>query len=154
MHVQKKGESVSLLVERFAADRESTLIGTLSLWQGVDIPGDYCIQVIIDRIPFPRPDDPVMSARSARVDESGGSGFRSVTLPRAGLLLAQASGRLIRTGTDKGVVSVLDSRLANSGYGTSLRKSMPPMWFTTDRTTAMSSLQRLRGESEEREGQG
>ncbi|MCH9677605.1 MAG: ATP-dependent DNA helicase, partial [Actinomycetia bacterium] len=154
VHVQKKGESVSLLVERFAADRESTLIGTLSLWQGVDIPGDSCIQVIIDRIPFPRPDDPVMSARSARVDESGGSGFRSVTLPRAGLLLAQASGRLIRTGTDKGVVSVLDSRLANSGYGTSLRKSMPPMWFTTDRTTAMSSLQRLRGESEEREGQG
>ena len=154
VHVQKKGESVSLLVERFAADRESTLVGTLSLWQGVDIPGDSCIQVIIDRIPFPRPDDPVMSARSARVDEAGGSGFRSVTLPRAGLLLAQASGRLIRTGTDKGVVSVLDSRLANSGYGTSLRKSMPPMWFTTDRTTAMSSLQRLRGESEEREDQG
>ena len=154
VHAQKKGESVSLLVERFAADRESTLVGTLSLWQGVDIPGDSCIQVIIDRIPFPRPDDPVMSARSARVDEAGGSGFRSVTLPRAGLLLAQASGRLIRTGTDKGVVSVLDSRLANSGYGTSLRKSMPPMWFTTDRTTAMSSLQRLRGESEEREDQG
>jgi ATP-dependent DNA helicase DinG len=154
VHVQKKGESVSLLVERFASDRESTLVGTLSLWQGVDIPGDSCIQVIIDRIPFPRPDDPVMSARSARVDEAGGSGFRSVTLPRAGLLLAQASGRLIRTGTDKGVVSVLDSRLANSGYGTSLRKSMPPMWFTTDRTTAMSSLQRLRGESEAREAQG
>lgn len=154
VHVQKKGESVSLLVERFASDRESTLVGTLSLWQGVDIPGDSCIQVIIDRIPFPRPDDPVMSARSARVDEAGGSGFRSVTLPRAGLLLAQASGRLIRTGTDKGVVSVLDSRLANSGYGTSLRKSMPPMWFTTDRTTAMSSLQRLRGESQAREAQG
>jgi ATP-dependent DNA helicase DinG len=150
LHVQRKGESVSLLVERFTNDIESTLIGTLSLWQGVDVPGDSCIQVIIDRIPFPRPDDPVMSARSARVDEAGGSGFRSVTLPRAGLLLAQASGRLIRSGQDKGVVSVLDSRLANSGYGSSLRKSMPPMWFTTDATIAIDALERLRGESDAR----
>lgn len=150
LHVQRKGESVSLLVERFTTDIESTLIGTLSLWQGVDVPGDSCIQVIIDRIPFPRPDDPVMSARSARVDEAGGSGFRSVTLPRAGLLLAQASGRLIRSGKDKGVVSVLDSRLANSGYGSSLRKSMPPMWFTTDATIAISALERLRSESDSR----
>lgn len=148
LHVQRKGESVSLLVERFTNDIESTLIGTLSLWQGVDVPGDSCIQVIIDRIPFPRPDDPVMSARSARVDEAGGSGFRSVTLPRAGLLLAQASGRLIRSGQDKGVVSVLDSRLANSGYGGSLRKSMPPMWFTTDKATAINSLERLRRDSD------
>jgi ATP-dependent DNA helicase DinG len=150
LHIQRKGESVSLLVERFTTDIESSLIGTLSLWQGVDVPGDSCIQVIIDRIPFPRPDDPVMSARSARVDEAGGSGFRSVTLPRAGLLLAQASGRLIRSGQDKGVVSVLDSRLANSGYGSSLRKSMPPMWFTTDATIAISALERLRSESDSR----
>ena len=148
LHVQRKGESVSLLVDRFTIDIESTLIGTLSLWQGVDVPGDSCIQVIIDRIPFPRPDDPVMSARSARVDESGGSGFRSVTLPRAGLLLAQASGRLIRSGQDKGVVSVLDSRLANSGYGTNLRKSMPPMWFTTEKSTAINALERLRSDSD------
>ncbi len=150
LHVQRKGESVSLLVERFTTNIESTLIGTLSLWQGVDVPGDSCIQVIIDRIPFPRPDDPVMSARSARVDDAGGSGFRSVTLPRAGLLLAQASGRLIRSGQDKGVVSVLDSRLANSGYGSSLRKSMPPMWFTTDAATAVNALERLRRDSDSR----
>lgn len=148
LHVQRKGESVSLLVERFTNDIESTLIGTLSLWQGVDVPGDSCVQVIIDRIPFPRPDDPVMSARSARVDDAGGSGFRSVTLPRAGLLLAQASGRLIRSGQDKGVVSVLDSRLANSGYGGSLRKSMPPMWFTTEKATAINALERLRRDSD------
>lgn len=150
LHVQRKGESVSLLVERFTSDIESTLIGTLSLWQGVDVPGDSCIQVIIDRIPFPRPDDPLMSARSARVDDAGGSGFRSVTLPRAGLLLAQASGRLIRSGQDKGVVSVLDSRLANSGYGSSLRRSMPPMWFTTDAATAIDALERLRRDSDSR----
>lgn len=148
LHVQKKGESVSLLVDRFTTDVESSLIGTLSLWQGVDVPGDSCIQVIIDRIPFPRPDDPLMSARSARVDDAGGSGFRSVTLPRAGLLLAQASGRLIRSGTDKGVVSVLDSRLANSGYGGSLRKSMPPMWFTTEKAIAINALERLRRDSD------
>ena len=148
--IQRKGESVSLLVERFTSEIESTLIGTLSLWQGVDIPGDSCVQVIIDRIPFPRPDDPVMSARSSRVDEAGGSGFRSVTLPRAGLLLAQASGRLIRSGQDRGVVSVLDSRLANSGYGGSLRKSMPPMWFTKDKPVAIRSLERLRAESDQR----
>jgi len=150
LHVQRKGESVSLLVERFATDIESSLIGTLSLWQGVDIPGDSCSQVIIDRIPFPRPDDPLMSARSSRVDETGGSGFRSVTLPRAGLLLAQAAGRLIRTGTDKGVVSVLDSRLANSGYGSGLRRSMPPMWFTTEKTTVIMALERLRTDSDQR----
>jgi len=73
-----------------------------------------------------------------------------VTMPRAGLLLAQAAGRLIRSGEDKGVVSVLDSRLANAGYGSSLRKSMPPMWFTTDRAKAISALVRLRGESDDR----
>jgi ATP-dependent DNA helicase DinG len=150
LHIQRKGESVSLLVDRFTVDIESTLIGTLSLWQGVDVPGDSCLQVIIDRIPFPRPDDPLMSARSVRIDEAGGSGFRSVTMPRAGLLLAQAAGRLIRSGEDKGVVSVLDSRLANAGYGSSLRKSMPPMWFTTDRAKAISALVRLRGESDDR----
>ena len=134
---------VDLARVRFALDRLVELHG-----QGVDVPGDSCIQVIIDRIPFPRPDDPVMSARSARVDDAGGSGFRSVTLPRAGLLLAQASGRLIRSGQDKGVVSVLDSRLANSGYGSSLRKSMPPMWFTTDAATAINALERLRHDSD------
>jgi ATP-dependent DNA helicase DinG len=141
--VQRKGESVGLLVEKFADQETSSLIGTLSLWQGVDVPGRSCSQVIIDRIPFPRPDDPVLSARSKSVDRSGGSGFNSIMVARAGLLLAQAAGRLIRDTSDRGVVSVLDPRLATAGYGNSLRRSMPPLWFTTDKSVTIAALSRL-----------
>jgi ATP-dependent DNA helicase DinG len=141
--VQRRGESVGLLVERFVNDEESSLIGTLSLWQGVDVPGRSCSQVIIDRIPFPRPDDPILSARSQSVDRAGGSGFNTVMVTRAGLLLAQAAGRLIRNSSDRGVVSVLDPRLATAGYGNSLRKSMPPLWFTTDKEITIQALKRL-----------
>jgi ATP-dependent DNA helicase DinG len=141
--VQRKGESVGLLVEKFSNDEVSSLIGTLSLWQGVDVPGRSCSQVIIDRIPFPRPDDPVLSARSQSVDRAGGSGFNSVMVTRAGLLLAQAAGRLIRNTADRGVVSVLDPRLATAGYGISLRNSMPPLWFTTDKEITIQALKRL-----------
>lgn len=139
----RKGESAGQQVERFARNPESSLIGTLSLWQGVDVPGSTCSQVIIDRIPFPRPDDPLMSARSQAVDLAGGSGFNSVMLAKAGLMLAQASGRLIRRSTDRGVVSVLDSRLATARYGAALRASMPPLWFTTNKEATLQSLQRL-----------
>lgn len=141
--VARKGDSVSDLVRRFKETPESSLLGTVSLWQGIDVPGNTCTLVTIDRIPFPRPDDPVMAARSARVDESGGSGFRSVSLPRAALLLAQGVGRLIRSTEDRGVVAVLDSRLANSGYGGMLRKSLPNLWWTTDKAAVLSALERL-----------
>jgi ATP-dependent DNA helicase DinG len=147
--VQRRGESAGLLVDRFAHDPEISLIGTLTLWQGVDVPGSSCSQVIIDRIPFPRPDDPVMSARARAVDAAGGSGFSAVTLAKAGLLLAQASGRLIRSSTDRGVVSVLDSRLATARYGAGLRASMPPLWFTTNKDSTLSALQRLAKEAKE-----
>lgn len=144
--VQKRGDAVGLLVERFAADPATTLLGTVSLWQGVDVPGDACIQVVIDRIPFPRPDDPLTAARQRAVDEAGGSGFRSVSVPKAGLLLAQGAGRLIRGTGDRGVVSVLDARLATAGYGKTLRASLPPFWYTTDRSVVLTSLTRLRDE--------
>jgi ATP-dependent DNA helicase DinG len=144
--VQKKGDSVGSLVQRFADDHSSTLLGTVSLWQGVDVPGESCIQVVIDRIPFPRPDDPLLSARQRAVDEAGGSGFRAISVPKAGLLLAQGAGRLIRGTGDRGVVSVLDSRLATAGYGRALRASLPPFWYTTDRATVLTSLTRLRDE--------
>ena len=142
--VHRRGDAVGLLVERFAQEQASTLLGTVSLWQGVDVPGHSCIQVVIDRIPFPRPDDPLTSARQRAVDEAGGSGFRAVSVPRAGLLLAQGAGRLIRGVDDRGVVAVLDSRLATAGYGRTLRASLPPFWFTTDRAVVLSSLARLR----------
>ena len=141
--VQRKGDSVGPLVDRFAADPRTSLLGTLSLWQGVDVPGEACTLVVIDRIPFPRPDDPLISARQQAVDEGGGSGFRAISVPRAGLLLAQGSGRLIRGTSDRGVVAVLDSRLATANYSAALRASMPPLWFTTDKTTVLGALQRL-----------
>lgn len=142
--VQRRGDSVGPLVDAFAADPASCLLGTVSLWQGVDVPGEACILVVIDRIPFPRPDDPLLGARQQAVDEAGGSGFRAVAVPRAGLLLAQGAGRLIRGATDRGVVAVLDSRLATAGYGAALRASLPPFWYTTDPGTVRSSLERLR----------
>ena len=148
--VQRRGDAVGVLVEKFAADPASSLLGTVSLWQGVDVPGPSCSLVVIDRIPFPRPDDPLLAARQRAVDEAGGSGFQAVSVPRAGLLLAQGAGRLIRGVSDRGVVAVLDSRLATAGYGRTLRGSLPPFWFTTDRATVLSSLARLREELDER----
>lgn len=143
LHVQRRGMPVSDLVKRFAEDETSVLLGTLSLWQGVDVPGDACRLVVIDRIPFPRPDDPLMAARQSRIDAAGGSGFMSVAVPRAALLLAQGSGRLIRSQADRGVVAVLDSRLATARYSGFLRQSMPPFYTTTDRETVLLALQRL-----------
>ena len=141
--VQQRGDMVAPLIERFREDATSTLIGTVSLWQGVDVPGDACRLVVIDRIPFSRPDDPVLAARSERVEESGGSGFAEVALPRAGMLLAQGVGRLIRGPEDRGVVAVCDPRLVTKGYGSRLRRALPPLWFTTDGEQARQSLRRL-----------
>ena len=132
------------LTRQFIDDPEASLFGTLSLWQGIDVPGDTCELVIIDKIPFPRPDDPLMQARQRVVAEAGGNGFMAVAATHAGLLLAQGSGRLIRTMTDRGVVAVLDPRLVTARYGSFLRASMPGFWTTTDRETAIGALRRLR----------
>ena len=145
--VQRKGDAVGSLVQKFASDPATVLLGTVSLWQGVDVPGDSCICVVIDRIPFPRPDDPLMAARQRAVDDAGGSGFRAIAVPKAGLLLAQGAGRLIRGMDDKGVVAVLDSRLATAGYARALRESLPPFWYTTDRAKVVGALERLRDEA-------
>ena len=104
----------------------------MSLWQGVDVPGDACQLVVIDRLPFPRPDEPLAAARSAAVDSAGGSGFAAVSVPIAAVRLAQGVGRLIRSSADKGVVAVLDSRLETArGYGAFLSELAPPFWYTT-----------------------
>ncbi|MFA7323386.1 MAG: ATP-dependent DNA helicase [Candidatus Nanopelagicales bacterium] len=143
MLVQKRGDAVGTLVKAFAQTPATTLLGTVSLWQGVDVPGESCICVVIDRIPFPRPDDPLIAARQQAVDDAGGSGFRAISVPRAGLLLAQGVGRLIRGANDRGVVAVLDSRLATAGYSRALRASLPPFWFTTDKAIVTAALNRL-----------
>lgn len=136
-------DATPTLMAAFAADARTCLFGTLSLWQGVDVPGPTCQLVLIDRIPFPRPDDPLMSARATAVTRAGGNGFMSVSASHAALLLAQGSGRLIRTASDRGVVAVLDSRLATARYASYLRASMPPLWPTTDREVVLGALRRL-----------
>ena len=136
-------DQLPTLVQQFAADEPTCLFGTLSLWQGVDVPGRSNQLVIIDRIPFPRPDDPVKSARSEAVAASGGNGFMSVAATHAALLLAQGAGRLIRSTDDRGVVAVLDPRLSTARYGEFLTRSLPAFWRTTDREVALGALRRL-----------
>ncbi|HYO39415.1 MAG TPA: ATP-dependent DNA helicase [Nocardioidaceae bacterium] len=131
------------LARLFTEDPHTCLFGTLSLWQGIDVPGETCSLVVVDRIPFPRPDDPLMSARQRAADAAGGNGFLQVAATHAALLLAQGTGRLIRTTGDKGVVAILDPRLVTARYGSFLRASLPPMWSTTDRDVVLSALKRL-----------
>ena len=125
------------LVEAFRADETACLFATLGFWQGVDVPGRTLSLVTIDRIPFPRPDDPVLEARR---ELAGPGAFGTVDLPRAGTLLAQGAGRLIRTGVDRGVVAVLDSRLAKASYRSALLARVPPMKRTLDRDEVVAFL--------------
>ncbi|WP_090605070.1 ATP-dependent DNA helicase [Mycobacterium lentiflavum] len=141
-------DSTSALVEQFSADPQTSLFGTLSLWQGVDVPGPSLSLVLIDRIPFPRPDDPLLGARQRAVAARGGNGFMAVAANHAALLLAQGSGRLLRRDTDRGVVAVLDSRMVTAGYGGYLRASLPPFWQTTNAEQVRGALQRLRDASD------
>ena len=137
-------DATALLVEAFAADPATSLFGTLSLWQGVDVPGPSLSLVLIDRIPFPRPDDPLLTARQRAVAARGGNGFMTVAAAHAALLLAQGTGRLLRHTDDRGVVAVLDSRMATARYGGYLRASLPPYWATTDPVRVRAALTRLR----------
>ncbi len=136
-------DSTMLLVKKFAGDPATSLFGTLSLWQGVDVPGPSLSCVIIDRIPFPRPDDPLVAARQRAADARGGNGFLAVSATHAALLLAQGAGRLLRGMDDRGVVAILDPRLATARYGGFLRASLPPFWPTEDREKVLAALRRL-----------
>ena len=137
-------DATGLLVQQFAQDEASCLFGTLSLWQGVDVPGPSLSLVVVDRIPFPRPDDPLTSARQRAVAASGGNGFLTVAAAHAALLLAQGTGRLLRCTEDRGVVAILDPRLATARYGSFLRASLAPFWPTTDPEVVRAALRRLR----------
>jgi ATP-dependent DNA helicase DinG len=135
----------SALIERFKADPSSVLWATLSFWQGIDLPGSTLTLVTIDRLPFPRPDEPVAQARR---DRAGKFAFREVDLPRAQTLLAQAAGRLIRRADDQGVVAVLDPRLAtNKSYRWDLIQSLPPFKRTKDRAEVEAFLEKLDSDS-------
>ena len=138
-------DQLPTLVQAFADDEAACLVGTLSLWQGVDVPGRTCRLVVIDRIPFPRPDDPHVQARQQAAARAGGNGFMQVAASHAALLLAQGAGRLIRSVDDRGVVAILDPRLVRARYGPYLRRSLPPFWTTTDLARTIGALRRLSG---------
>jgi ATP-dependent DNA helicase DinG len=130
------------LLEQFRTNTEACLFATMSFWQGVDIRGQALSLVVIDKLPFPRPDDPLLEARRER---AGRAAFRKVDLPRAAMMLAQGTGRLIRSEADQGVVAVLDRRLAMSkSYRWDLLNSLPPYRRTRDRDEVEAFLRRLR----------
>ena len=114
------------LLERFREDVGSVLFATASFWQGVDIPGESCSCVVIDRLPFAAPNEPLVQARCERIEREGGSWFSDYSLPAAALTLKQGFGRLLRSETDRGVVCVLDGRLRSARYGPELLAALPP----------------------------
>ena len=136
-------DTTGALVEKFSKHENSCLFGTLTLWQGVDVPGPACSLVLIDRIPFPRPDQPLLQARTDAANAAGRSGFMEVSATHAALLMAQGAGRLLRATTDRGVVAVLDNRLETKRYGGFLKNSMPRFWTTTDPRVVRGALKRL-----------
>ncbi len=129
------------LISAFAENETATLVATMGYWEGIDVPGPSLSLVVIDRIPFPRPDDPLMQARREAVVARGGSAFDEVDLPHATVLLAQGSGRLIRNESDRGVVAILDRRLTAMRYGQRILRSLPRLLRTSDRDRAIRFLQ-------------
>jgi ATP-dependent DNA helicase DinG len=115
-----------LLLSKFRANNDAILVATMSFWEGVDVPGDALRLVILDKIPFAVPTDPVVSARSAELEREGRNAFSEYTLPTAALTLKQGFGRLLRTEKDAGIVAILDRRLTTKGYGKALLASLPP----------------------------
>ena len=137
------------LIEAFREDPSASLLATLGFWQGIDIPGPSLSLVTIDRLPFPRPDDPLLSARR---DLAGRYAFRTIDLPRASILLAQGAGRLIRSKSDTGVVAVLDSRLATKkSYRWELINALPDFARTSDPEAAISRLTAIAEKTDEEE---
>lgn len=128
------------VIARFSAAETSTLVATMGYWEGIDVPGPSLSLVVIDRIPFPRPDDPLMQARREVAASRGGSAFDEVDLPHATVLLAQGAGRLVRNENDRGVVAVLDRRLTAMRYGQRILRSVPRFLKTTDRERAVRFL--------------
>jgi ATP-dependent DNA helicase DinG len=131
------------LIARFAAEESATLVATMGYWEGIDVPGPSLSLVVIDKLPFPRPDDPPVQARREAVAARGGDPFEEVDLPQATMLLAQGAGRLIRSESDRGVVAVLDNRLTAKRYGRRVIRSLPPFARTSDRERAVRFLRDL-----------
>ena len=143
-YILEQGErDTGRLAEAFIEDEFSVLVGTRSFWAGIDAAGAACVLVVIDRIPFPAPGEPVQDARRTRAQQAGLSPFNAIDLPVAALVLAQGTGRLIRTATDRGVVAVLDPRLATRPYRVQLLAAMPPLRRSIDLADACALLEEL-----------
>jgi ATP-dependent DNA helicase DinG len=147
LHVQypvlKQGEMpTSKLVEQFRREVDSVLLGVASMWEGVDVPGEALTGLLIDKIPFPVPVDPVVEAAAELVEKRGGNSFFDYSLPKATISLCQGIGRLIRSTTDRGVVVITDRRLIDKRYGEKMIKSLPPFWKTQNMKDAWEMLGR------------
>ena len=138
------------LIEQFRSAEDACLFATLGLWQGLDVPGRSLSLVTIDRLPFGRPDDPLLEARR---EASGSDAFMAVDVPRATTMLAQGVGRLIRSATDSGVVAVMDDRLATKGYRSVMLNALPPMKRTRTKAEVIAFLERIR-DADEGDGSG
>jgi ATP-dependent DNA helicase DinG len=122
----------SALLERFRAEGDGVLVATQSFWEGVDIPGRALRLVVLEKVPFAVPSDPIVRARAARIDEEGKSSFNELMVPAAAIALKQGFGRLIRTKSDRGIVALLDERVHRKGYGRRLFAALPPARRTDD----------------------
>lgn len=124
--LEQSTESKSMLLQRFSGDSKAVLVGSHSFWEGVDFPGEQLTLVVIDKLPFAPPDDPMVAARIRRLEAAGRNGFMDYALPQAALTLQQGAGRLIRSERDWGVLAVCDQRLAITGWGRRLLASLQP----------------------------
>ncbi len=145
---------VGRLVRSFLEDETSVLVGTRSFWAGIDAPGVACVLVVIDRIPFPAPNDPLHAARRERAERLGLNAFATVDLPRAALVLAQGAGRLVRSRTDRGVVAVLDPRLATRDYRRTLLAAIPSFRRSVDVEAACELLAEAVSQASAQRGSG
>jgi len=136
-------ESKPALLARFASTAQAVLVGSQSFWEGVDLPGDRLTLVIIDKLPFSPPDDPLTAARLKQIEAEGRSGFNDYSMPQAALSLQQGAGRLIRTETDRGVLVVCDRRLTATGWGRQLLASLPPFSRVSSAADAQNFLRQL-----------
>jgi len=141
--VQGEGSRSELLV-RFRELGNAILLGSASFWEGVDVPGDALSLVVIDKLPFAPPDDPLLAARLDRLKNEGGNPFMAWQLPQAVISLKQGAGRLIRTETDRGVLAICDPRLTDKPYGRRIWQSLPPMRRTREQSDAVDFLRTLR----------
>lgn len=135
------------LLQQFVAQPRSVLVGSQSFWEGIDVPGDALQCVLIDKLPFPPPNDPLVEARTKRLESEGRNPFTDYFVAEAAVSLKQGAGRLIRSETDRGLLVICDPRMAGMNYGRRLRQALPPMTRVTDEAEAIEWLQGLATEA-------